>query len=163
MFIAMLKVLLVTVEIITSVLLIVIILLQRTKSQGAGGLAFGAGMGETIFGPQVGNVLTKTTVVLGIIFLVNTVALTVTYSQREARSVVDRVALPPPGQAPSLPTSPMAPPPLSEPVVPVEAPAVATAPETVPAQPAVPETVPAPPAAPETVPAEPAPPTAPAK
>jgi preprotein translocase subunit SecG len=158
----MVKVLLVTLEIITSVLLIVIILLQRTKSQGAGGLAFGAGMGETIFGPQVGNVLTKATVVLGIIFLVNTIALTVTYSQREARSVVDRVAPPSPGQAPALPRSPMAPPPESEPVVPVEAPAIATAPETVPAS-AAPETVPAQPAAPEKAPAEPAAAPAPAK
>ena len=65
---------LVAVEAITSLLLIIVILLQKTKSQGAG-LAFGAGVGEQLFGAQVGNVLTRTTVVLTIIFLVNTTLL----------------------------------------------------------------------------------------
>lgn len=109
MLIILLKALLVPVEIITCILLIAIILLQKTKSQGAGGLAFGAGMGETIFGPQVGNVLTKTTIVLGIVFLVNTVALSVLYSQKVVKSVVDSaMPVPAASQAPNLPESPMA-------------------------------------------------------
>ena len=55
--------LLVTIEVLCSLLLIGVILLQRTKAQGAG-LAFGANVGESMFGSQVGNVLTRTTVVI---------------------------------------------------------------------------------------------------
>ncbi len=149
MFIILLKALLIPVEIITSILLIAIILLQRTKSQGAGGLAFGAGMGETIFGPQVGNVLTKTTVVLGIIFLVNTVALSVLYSQKVDRSVVDSAApAPAASQAPTLQESPMAPvpahPPEAQPVTASESPSTPATPVEAPAAQAEPVAVPAP-------------------
>lgn len=65
--------LLLVVEIIVSILLIGIVLIQRTKGQGAG-LSFGSGA-EAIFGAQMGNVLTRTTAILGIVFLVNTVVL----------------------------------------------------------------------------------------
>ncbi len=92
MFIAFLKVALMILEVLVSIMLIGVILLQRTKSQGAGGLAFGGGMGEQIFGTQAGNVLTRTTIVLGIIFLVNTATLSVIYAGRHGqRSVVDSV------------------------------------------------------------------------
>jgi protein translocase SecG subunit len=39
------------------------------------GMAFGAGVGESLFGAQVGNVLTRITIILGIVFLVNTTLL----------------------------------------------------------------------------------------
>ena len=126
-----LKVIMMILEVLVSVMLIGVILLQRTKSQGAGGLAFGAGMGETIFGTQAGNVLTRTTIVLGIIFFVNTVALTAVYATRQTRrSVVDSVpastALPravttPPPGAPMDTPPPEAPPPATP--APVEPPA----------------------------------------
>ena len=57
------------VEITCGLLLIGIILMQRSKGQGAG-TAFGGGMGESLFGSRAGNVLTKMTVVLTIIFLI---------------------------------------------------------------------------------------------
>jgi preprotein translocase subunit SecG len=108
-----LKVVMMILEVMVSIMLIGVILLQRTKSQGAGGLAFGAGMGETIFGTQAGNVLTRTTIVLGIVFLVNTAALSIVYSsptRHARRSVVDTVpastALPRPLTAPP-PGAPM--------------------------------------------------------
>jgi preprotein translocase subunit SecG len=82
------------IEILSCVLLVGIILLQKPRGQGSG-LAFGAGMGESLFGSQVGNVLTRTTVILGVVFLVNTALLAVLGSRGSAeRSVVDR--LPPP-------------------------------------------------------------------
>ncbi len=61
-------------EVICCFLLLTVILVQRSKSQGAG-MAFGAGMGETMFGSQVGNILTRSTVILGISFLVITTLL----------------------------------------------------------------------------------------
>lgn len=69
------KILLTIVEVAVSLLLVTAILIQKSKTQGAG-LAFGSGMGETLFGGQIGNVMTKVTVVLAVIFLVNTTVLT---------------------------------------------------------------------------------------
>lgn len=68
------KVLLVMVEIISGVLLVGVILLQKSKDEGLG-LAFGAGVGETLFGSRAGNVLTKITIGLGIVFMANTLLL----------------------------------------------------------------------------------------
>jgi preprotein translocase subunit SecG len=68
------KYLLLTVEVVVGFLLIAVILLQRTKDQGLG-LAFGSGMGEALFGARTGNVLTKITVVLAIVFFLDTVML----------------------------------------------------------------------------------------
>lgn len=61
-------------EVLVCFMLLAVILVQRSKSQGAG-MAFGAGMGETMFGSQVGNILTRSTVILGVTFLVITTAL----------------------------------------------------------------------------------------
>lgn len=79
------------VEMLISFLLISTILIQKTKAQGAG-LAFGASMGESLFGSQAGNFLTRTTVVLAILFLLNTIALGMIGVRRTSNSVVDRVA-----------------------------------------------------------------------
>ena len=91
MLVTVLKYVLITVEAVCSLLLIGIILIQRTKSQGMG-MAFGAAMGESLFGSQVGNVLTKTTVTLAIIFLVNTTLLAVLGTQRGEQSATDGVS-----------------------------------------------------------------------
>ena len=61
-------------EVLCCFFLLTVILVQRSKSGGAG-MAFGAGMGETMFGSQVGNILTRSTVILGIAFLVITTIL----------------------------------------------------------------------------------------
>ena len=66
--------LLIAIEVIVGLLLIGVILLQRSKDQGLG-LAFGAGMGESLFGSQAVNVLIKITVVLACIFFLNTMIL----------------------------------------------------------------------------------------
>ncbi len=78
------------VEVLCSVMLIGLILLQRSKSEGLGA-AFGGGMGESLFGSRAGNVLTKMTVILGSVFLVNTLALGILYAGGSAtRSSISR-------------------------------------------------------------------------
>lgn len=94
-------------EALLSALLIAIIFMQKTKG-GMGGSAFGGGAGEAIFGSRMGNVLTKATVVLGTIFLLNTILLTILTARRGDRggSVMDRAeTLPMPVQQPMLPAS----------------------------------------------------------
>jgi len=109
---------LVVVEVLCSILLIGVILIQKTKSQGMG-LAFGAGMGETLFGSQMGNVLTKTTVILGIVFLINTTALAFLGARRRESSIADSIpaTAPAPAGLPGQPgpgASPLPEGPLSE-------------------------------------------------
>ena len=82
------------VEFLTSLLLIVVILLQRSKTQGSG-MAFGAAMGETLFGSQAGNFLSRTTVVLAVVFLLNTTILSMISSKKFSRSVVDSIPVAP--------------------------------------------------------------------
>ena len=50
--------LLLVVEVVSAFLLILIILAQKSKDQGLG-MAFGGGMGESLFGSRAGNVLTR--------------------------------------------------------------------------------------------------------
>ena len=140
------------IDIVTSVLLIGVILVQKTKDEGLG-LAFGAGVGETLFGSRAGNVLTKITVGLAVVFLVNTIIIGLTYTHgggggaAVGSSIVDQ--LPPDRTMPQQP----APAGAEEPSVPASAVPGAPAPANV--------TVPVPaPAAPATVP-QPAPAPAP--
>ena len=92
---------LITVEVICSIMLLGVILIQRSKSQGMG-LAFGGAMGESIFGAQMGNVLTRATVVLAVIFLVTTTLLAMLGARDTgASSVVD--GAPAPMAAPAMP------------------------------------------------------------
>jgi preprotein translocase subunit SecG len=77
-----LKTLLVILEALTSLILIGLILLQKSKSDGMG-LAFGAGVGESLFGARAGNVLSRMTVWLGIFFMGNTLVLGVLFAQHE--------------------------------------------------------------------------------
>lgn len=92
--------LLIVFEGLLSLMLITIIFMQKTKG-GMGGSAFGGGAGEAIFGSRMGNVLTKATVVLGAIFLFNTILLTIlTARQQGGGSVMDSVDVAPPVTAP---------------------------------------------------------------
>lgn len=93
MVLAVIRYLLLVVEVTSSILLIGVILLQKSKQQGAG-MAFGSGVGESLFGAQVGNVLTKTTVILAVIFLANTTLLAYIGSNRARPSVADGMPAP---------------------------------------------------------------------
>lgn len=66
-------------EVLISLLLIGLILLQKSREQGLG-MAFGANVGESLFGSRAGNVLTKGTVILGSIFAANTLLLGLLYA-----------------------------------------------------------------------------------
>ncbi len=93
MFPSILQGLLVVLQVLTSALLIGIIFLQKTK--GGMGMSFGGGAGEAIFGSRMGNVLTKSTVILGTIFLVNTTILAYLGKMQDGpKSVVDDYAIP---------------------------------------------------------------------
>jgi preprotein translocase subunit SecG len=61
-------------EVIVCFLLGGVIMLQKPKDGGLG-VSFGGGMGEALFGAQMGNVLTKGTIILGAVFLLNTLVL----------------------------------------------------------------------------------------
>lgn len=112
------KILLIAVETICAFLIISVILLQKSKSEGLG-MAFGAEMGESIFGARASNVLVKVTIWLGTIFILNTVILAMIYANTSHHSIlggrtrapVEQPALPSPG--PALPAVPSMPPPES--------------------------------------------------
>jgi preprotein translocase subunit SecG len=82
---SILVILLRIVEVLVCLLLIGVILLQRTKGSGAG-VSFGGGMAESVFGAQMGNVLTKATVILGIVFLVNTIFLSILAAKQSGQA-----------------------------------------------------------------------------
>lgn len=64
-----------------SLLMILVILMQRPKSEGLGA-AFGGGVTENIFGAQTTNVLTKITGWLAAIFFILTFALSILYAHK---------------------------------------------------------------------------------
>ncbi len=142
------------VEVITCLLLGLVVMLQKPKEGGLGGLA--GGMGEAVFGADAGNVLIKVTVWLGSIFLVNTLVLASLTSKVNSKSLMASEKAPAPvqQQMPALPPAAPAPAPAATPAKPAPAPAAtpakpATAPAPAPAK--------APAAAPAATPAKPAP------
>ena len=79
------------VEVLAAFLLIVVILAQKSKDQGLG-MAFGGGMGESLFGSRAGNVLTRMTITLAVVFMVTTILLGILFARGTAGSgsVMDR-------------------------------------------------------------------------
>jgi preprotein translocase subunit SecG len=82
-----LRYILIVVEVFCCICLIGLVLIQKSKSEGLG-MAFGSGMGENLFGSRAGNVLTKMTIVFGVVFMVNTVILAMVYSGVQERSLM---------------------------------------------------------------------------
>ena len=148
------------VEVLVCLLLVLVVMLQKPKEGGLGG-AIGGGMLEASLGADAGNVLIKTTAVLGAVFLLNTLILARLTSTVHSHSLMAQEAEPaaaesaPPAlpMAPELPAAPAPAAPAAAPAIPAPA---APAPAAAPAAPA-----PAP-AAPAPAPAAPAP-AAPAK
>lgn len=91
------------IEVIVSILLVIVILLQRAKSTGMG-TAMGGGAAESLFGVQAGNVLTRTTAILALIFLLDMTIMAFISSGRRDRSVTDELPA-----AVSTAAAPMAP------------------------------------------------------
>lgn len=77
-------------EAIVCFLLIGIVLLQKSTGDG-NGLSFGSGA-ESVFGAQAGNVLTRGTVVLAVLFLLNTLLLCILRPEARAQSLGEEIA-----------------------------------------------------------------------
>jgi preprotein translocase subunit SecG len=64
-----------TVLILTSLLLILLVLAQKAKSDGGMGAAMGGGMAEATFGADTGNVLSGLTIKAAVVFFVLSISL----------------------------------------------------------------------------------------
>lgn len=132
------------VEVLVCLLLALVVMLQKPKEGGLGG-AIGGGMLEASLGADAGNVLIRTTAVLGAVFLLNTLILARLTSTVHAHSLMAPEGEPAAAEA--------------APALPAAAPELPAAPAAAPELPAVP---PAPAAAPAAAPKAPAPAPAPA-
>ena len=94
------------VEVVICILLAMVVMLQKPKEGGLGG-AIGGGMLEASLGADAGNVLIKTTAILGTIFLVNTLVLARLTSTVHSHSLManEAEAAPAAQEAPELPMS----------------------------------------------------------
>ncbi|MCG8452444.1 MAG: preprotein translocase subunit SecG [Spirochaetales bacterium] len=63
---------------IAAILIIALVMLQDEQGEGFGGL-FGGGGGATPFGAASGNVLVKATAILGVLFMVTSLAVAMSY------------------------------------------------------------------------------------
>jgi preprotein translocase subunit SecG len=93
------------IDMLVAVLMTLVILMQRPKSEGLGA-AFGGGVTENIFGAQTTNVLTKFTGWLAGIFFVLTFVLGILYAQRSSSdSSLRRELMAMPTAAPASPAA----------------------------------------------------------
>lgn len=106
------------VQFVLAVLIVIIVLLQKSSSIGLGVYS---GSNESVFGAKgPANFLTKATMVLGLIFVINTLVLGYMYNEQRNKSAVDSVKTeslipatpetqtqtPSAPNAPAVPTSP---------------------------------------------------------
>jgi preprotein translocase subunit SecG len=117
--------------VIVSILMVLAILAQRTKSDGGVGAALGGGMAEAAFGAESGNILTKATTFLSVTFFVLSLGLYLGYIYNHRRAAEAAAGALPSSSALTAPAAPAA---TDAPVAP-ESTAPAPAPETVPAAP----------------------------
>lgn len=80
---------LLVVQFVLAVLITIIILLQKSSSMGLGAYS---GSNESLFGAKgPGNFLTKATMALGLIFVINTVVLGFMYNEERNKSAIDNI------------------------------------------------------------------------
>lgn len=94
------------VEVLVCLMLALVVMLQKPKEGGLGG-AIGGGMLESSLGADAGNVLIKTTAVLGVIFLLNTLVLARFTSTAHAKSLMANESAAPAAETPALPELPV--------------------------------------------------------
>src|SRR4051812_42317419 len=101
---------LLVIHILVSLLIILLVLMQRPKNEGLGA-AFGGGMTENLFGAQTTNVLAKFTRYLGGVFFVLTLFLSFLYAKqsRSGSSLGQRLSVPAATTAPATPAPGTAP------------------------------------------------------
>jgi len=109
------------VQVILAVLIVIAVLLQKSSSIGLGAYS---GSNDSVFGAKgPGSFLTKITMALGLLFVINTVSLGYIYNQEKLGSAVDSV------QTDSLiPSTPVQKTEQSAPAAPNAAPVVPTVP-----------------------------------
>jgi len=84
---------LLAINVIVCLLIILVVLMQRPKSEGLGA-AFGGGMTENLFGAQTSNVLANFTRWLGGIFFLLTLILSILYAKQSTqRSSIQAAAI----------------------------------------------------------------------
>jgi len=97
------------VQFVLAVIIIIAVLLQKSSGMGLGGYS---GSNESMFGAKgPAGFLVKFTFIIGLVFVVNTVALGYLYNQNTQKSVVDTVkttvpSMPITKAAPAIPTAP---------------------------------------------------------
>ncbi|MFA9374399.1 preprotein translocase subunit SecG [Poseidonibacter sp.] len=80
---------LLVVQFVLAILITIIILLQKSSSIGLGAYS---GSNESLFGAKgPGNFLTKATMALGLIFVINTVVLGFMYNEERNKSAIDNI------------------------------------------------------------------------
>lgn len=102
------------VQFVLAIIITITILLQKSSSIGLGAYS---GSNDSLFGAKgPGNFLTKATMVLGLLFVVNTITLGYMYNQNKLESAIDNVktdtlipATPKETTAPAAPTAPVVP------------------------------------------------------
>ena len=91
------------VQIVLVVGIVILVLLQKAESMGLGAYS---SSNDTFFGAKGPmDFLTKTTMILGIAFVLNTIALTYLYNKKANESVVNKVQVKTP-KTPNIPTLP---------------------------------------------------------
>ena len=81
-----------------SIIMVLAILAQRTKSDGGVGAALGGGMAEAAFGAESGNILTKATTYLAVTFFVLSLGLYLGYIYNHRHASAN--------SGPAMPTTP---------------------------------------------------------
>jgi len=77
------------VQFILAVLIVIVVLLQKSSSIGLGAYS---GSNESLFGAKgPANFLTKATMILGFLFVLNTLFLGYTYNQERNKSAIDLI------------------------------------------------------------------------
>lgn len=100
---------LLVVQFVLAVIITIVVLLQKSSSIGLGAYS---GSNESLFGAKgPAGFLAKTTFVLGLLFVANTIALGYFYTQDSQSSIIDNVEIPaaPASPAPLAPAAPEAP------------------------------------------------------
>ncbi|OCL84332.1 preprotein translocase subunit SecG [Arcobacter porcinus] len=79
------------VQFVLAVLIVIVVLLQKSSSIGLGAYS---GSNDSLFGAKgPANFLSKATMVLGIVFVINTLILGYSYNQEKNKSAVDNVKI----------------------------------------------------------------------
>jgi len=93
---------LIGIHILVSIALIVIVLLQMGKGAQAGA-SFGAGSSQTMFGSTGGNIMTKVTAGVAVVFMLTSLSLAYYYGSSASKTIMPGTVTVPATSAPASP------------------------------------------------------------